>query len=106
MLNDIQHLIDTLFKVEALHAGATTPGERDAAGAAIERIKKKLAEFVESDPPMEMRHYARTSRHDCQWFVSGNIESQTFGTDWWSGTPLIKHNRAAIVRLRNRQLPL
>jgi hypothetical protein len=55
MFDDIRQLIDTLLKVEALHAGATTPGERDAAGAAIERIKKKLAQFVEDDPPQEMQ---------------------------------------------------
>ena len=61
MFDNIQQLIDTLLKVEALHAGATTPGERDAAGAAIERIKKKLAEFVESDPPIETQ--CRFSNH-------------------------------------------
>jgi hypothetical protein len=55
MFDDIRQLIDTLLKVEALHAGAMTPGERDAAGAAIERIKKKLAQFVEDDPPQEMQ---------------------------------------------------
>ena len=52
---DILRLIDTLLKVEALHAGATTPGERDAAASAIERIKKKLQQFIESDPPIEMQ---------------------------------------------------
>jgi hypothetical protein len=55
MLDKIHQLIDTLHKIEALHAGATTPGERDAAGAAIERIKKKLEQFVETDPPKEMK---------------------------------------------------
>jgi len=55
MFDDIRQLIDTLLKVEALHAGAMTPGERDAAGAAIERIKKKLAQFAEADPPKEMQ---------------------------------------------------
>ncbi len=55
MFDDIRQLIDTLLKVEALHAGATTPGERDAAGAAIERIKAKLEQFIESDPPGEMQ---------------------------------------------------
>ena len=30
MFDDIRQLIDTLLKVEALHTGATTPGERDA----------------------------------------------------------------------------
>jgi hypothetical protein len=52
---DIRQLIDTLLKVEALHAGATTPGERDAAEAAIERIKKKLEQFAETDEPKEMQ---------------------------------------------------
>jgi len=55
MLDDIRQLIDKLLKVEALYAGATTPGERDAAGAAIERIKKKLEQFVETDPPVEIK---------------------------------------------------
>jgi preprotein translocase subunit SecA len=55
MFDDIRQLIDTLLKIEALHAGATTLGERDAAGAAIERIKKKLDQFVEADPPKEMK---------------------------------------------------
>jgi hypothetical protein len=55
MFDNVHKLIDTLHKVEALHAGATTPGERDAAVAAIERIKKKLEQFVETDPPKEMQ---------------------------------------------------
>jgi hypothetical protein len=52
---DIRQLIDTLLKVEALHAGATTHGERDAAEAAIERIKKKLEQFTETDEPIEIK---------------------------------------------------
>jgi len=55
MFDNIQQLIETLLKVEALHAGATTPGERDAAGAAMERIKQKLAQFAAADPPEEMQ---------------------------------------------------
>ena len=55
MIDDMRQLIDRLLKVEALHAGATTPGERDAAKAAIGRIKKKLEQFVETDPPQEMQ---------------------------------------------------
>lgn len=55
MNDDIRQLIDTLLKIEALHAGATTPGERDAAGAAIERIKKKLNQFKASDPVQEVQ---------------------------------------------------
>jgi len=55
MFSDIRQLIDTLLKVEALHAGATTPGEKDAAEAAIERIKRKLEQFAEVDSPEEMK---------------------------------------------------
>jgi len=55
MFDDIQQLINRLLKVEALYAGATTPGERDTAEAAIERIKNKLGRFVEVDPPAEMQ---------------------------------------------------
>jgi len=42
-----------LRKIEALFEGAGTSGERDAAGAALERIKAKLEEAVEADPPIE-----------------------------------------------------
>ena len=55
MFDDVQQLIDTLRKVEALHAGAMTPGERGAAEAAIERIKKRLEQFIEADPPQEIK---------------------------------------------------
>ena len=61
MLEDIRQLIETLLKVEVLHAGATTPGERGADEAAIERINKKLEQFAESDPPDEIQ--CRFSNH-------------------------------------------
>jgi hypothetical protein len=48
-------LIEKLRRIEALHAGATTPGERDAAGAAKQRILARLAEFVSADPPVEYK---------------------------------------------------
>jgi hypothetical protein len=37
--------------VEALYFGATTDGERGAAGAAVERLKAKLDETSRRDPP-------------------------------------------------------
>ena len=55
MLDELSRLIDTLLKVEALHAGATTEGERLAAESAIERIKAKLRQFELSDPPIETK---------------------------------------------------
>ena len=42
-----------LRKIEALFEGAGTIGERDAAGAALERIKAKLAEAVEKEASLE-----------------------------------------------------
>lgn len=47
-------LRERLKKVEALHFGATTDGERDAAEAAVERLKAKLEEVSRRDPPIEM----------------------------------------------------
>ena len=51
-MDDEQRLRDKLRAVEALHAGAATPGERDAAGRARERIQIRLAE-LQVDQPIE-----------------------------------------------------
>ena len=48
-------LRERLRKVEALFFGATTAGELEAAGAAAERLKAKLAEASRLDPPVEMK---------------------------------------------------
>lgn len=48
-------LIEKLRRIEALHAGATTPGERDAAANAKQRILARLAELFTADPPIEYR---------------------------------------------------
>ena len=48
-------LRDKLRKIEALFAGAGTPGERAAAGAAAERIRARLAEFGTRESAVEMR---------------------------------------------------
>lgn len=42
-----------LRKIEALFKGAGTVGERDAAEAALGRIKEKLAQAVKTDPSLE-----------------------------------------------------
>jgi hypothetical protein len=44
-----QDLRDKLRKIEALFAGASTPGEKAAAGAAAERLRARLREAVESE---------------------------------------------------------
>jgi hypothetical protein len=48
-------LREKLRKIEALHAGAGTPGERDAAKAAAERIRTRLADLGKTEAPVEIR---------------------------------------------------
>jgi hypothetical protein len=48
-----QQLREQLRKISALYEGATTPGERSAAAAAIERVKKAIAAIAQSEPLAE-----------------------------------------------------
>ena len=48
-------LRDKLRKIEALFAGAGTPGEKDAAEAALARIRAKLKAMEQKDKPVEMQ---------------------------------------------------
>ena len=48
-------LKEKLRKIEALFAGAATPGERGAAQAARERIQAKLRDCETRERPVEMR---------------------------------------------------
>ena len=50
---DEQALIDRLRLVEALHSGAATAGERDAAASARLRILERLKSFEKAKPPEE-----------------------------------------------------
>ena len=50
-----QHLREKLRKIAALFEGATTAGERVAAAAAIERIKKALASTTQTERPTEVQ---------------------------------------------------
>jgi hypothetical protein len=62
-------LREKLRKIEALFAGAKTPGERDAAGAAAERIRARLAEVEAREAPVEMR-FSIQDRWSRQLFVA------------------------------------
>ena len=55
MTPDETQLRDKLRKIEALFAGAGTPGERDAAKAAINRVRARLAEMGRLDHAIEMQ---------------------------------------------------
>ena len=50
-----EQLIERLRAIEALHAGATTTGERVAAERARQRIVERLAVVEREDPPIEYR---------------------------------------------------
>jgi hypothetical protein len=48
-------LRDKLRKIEALFAGAATPGEKAAAGAAADRIRKRLGQAAGKEKSIEMK---------------------------------------------------
>lgn len=50
-----QQLRDKLRKISALFEGATTSGERSAAAAALDRVKKALAALGKTEQPQEFR---------------------------------------------------
>lgn len=50
-----QKLTEKLKLIEALFAGATTEGEKDAAFNALQRIKNRLKETQSNDPPVEYK---------------------------------------------------
>jgi hypothetical protein len=52
---DEAQLREKLRKIEALFAGAGTAGEKNAAEAALERVRARLAELQRSDEPIEMQ---------------------------------------------------
>jgi hypothetical protein len=55
MSNDEAALIEKLRKIEALHAGATTVGERVAASEARKRIVARIEAMRATDPPVERK---------------------------------------------------
>lgn len=55
MSSDETRLRERLAKIEALFAGAGTPGERDAAGAAAERLRAQLRKAGQAEAAIEMR---------------------------------------------------
>ena len=58
-MSDDQQIREKLAKIKALFAGATTPGERQAAQAAIDRLQQRIDGVPQAgpvpDPPMEFR---------------------------------------------------
>lgn len=54
-MRDEQELLNKLRKIERLYAGATTPGEKEAAADAIARIKRRIGETAKVDRPIEYK---------------------------------------------------
>ncbi|HEX6100211.1 MAG TPA: hypothetical protein VF432_28110 [Thermoanaerobaculia bacterium] len=54
-MEDRDRLLETLRKIEALYAGAATPGERDAAASARERIRARLQSVAQQERSQEYR---------------------------------------------------
>lgn len=52
---DEQRLIEKLHRIEALFARAASAGEKAAAAGAAERIRRRLEEVAQQDPPVEYR---------------------------------------------------
>ena len=50
-----QDLLDKLSKIERLYAGAATPGEKEAAADAMERIKRRLGETAKIERLIEYK---------------------------------------------------
>ena len=55
MMLDEKALIEKLRRIEALHAGARTPGERDAAANAMRGIQQRLKLAEKEAPPIEYK---------------------------------------------------
>lgn len=54
-MTDEAALREKLRKIEALFAGATTAGEKAAAGAAADRIRERLTDAAKTETPIETK---------------------------------------------------
>jgi hypothetical protein len=55
-MDDEQQLRERLRKIEALFAGAATSGERQAAGAAADRLRERLKVTELEEKPIEVKY--------------------------------------------------
>lgn len=68
-MTEIQSLAEKLKRIEALFAGTTYEGEKDAAGEALERIKKKIKELEKKEKPLEYK-FSMTNYYTKQLFTA------------------------------------
>ena len=62
-------LVEKLRKIEALFASPGTPGERDAAAGALDRIRGRLSERQRTEKPVEYR-FSLTDRWSRSLFLA------------------------------------
>ncbi len=53
---DAAQLLEKLHRIEALHAGTSSAGEREAARLAAERIRARLADVRGREPDVELAY--------------------------------------------------
>ncbi|MDA3896058.1 MAG: hypothetical protein PF482_07925 [Desulfobacteraceae bacterium] len=54
-MTDVEKLIEKLKHIETLYSGTTNSGERTAADNARQRVKDRIAQYQEADPPIEYK---------------------------------------------------
>ena len=54
-MTDVEKLIEKLKRIEALYSGTTNSGERTAADNARHRVKDRIAQYQDLDPPIEYK---------------------------------------------------
>src|SRR5580658_2693896 len=89
-----QQLREQLRKISALYEGATTPGERSAAAAAIERVKKAIAAIAHTEPLSEYQFTLPDLwQRRLFWRSAGATVWNRFAISanairrWWCGLP-------------------
>ncbi len=68
-MTDETRLLEKLRLIEALFAGATTDGEREAAAEARKQIQLRLTSLEQSDPPAEYR-FTLADAWSCKVFIT------------------------------------
>ena len=87
-MDDRTKLFETLRKIEALYAGAATPGERDAAASARERIRARLESVAQQERSEEYRFSMdNPGRGRSSLRSFGDMASSPIGTVVNDGTP-------------------
>ncbi|MEZ4466568.1 MAG: hypothetical protein R3F43_19500 [bacterium] len=96
---DEARLIEKLRKIEALFAGATTDGERQAAARPATRIQERLTAIAAVDPPSSTASRSPTSGRAASWSpCSGATASGPTATPASAAPPSWRASRPGSTR--------